>query len=34
MVLAVATMVGFLSSVISAYRASSLNIVEGLRHIG
>jgi len=34
MVLAVATMVGFLSSVISAYRASGLNIVEGLRHIG
>jgi len=34
MVLAVATMAGFLSSVISAYRASGLNIVEGLRHIG
>jgi putative ABC transport system permease protein len=33
-VLAVAAMVGFLSAVISAYRASGLNIVEGLRLIG
>jgi putative ABC transport system permease protein len=33
-VLAVAVMVGLLSAVISAYRASGLDIVEGLRHIG
>jgi len=33
-VLAVAIMVGFLSATISAYPASGLNIVEGLRHIG
>lgn len=33
-VLAVAAMVGFLRAAISAYRASALNIVEGLRHIG
>ncbi len=33
-VLLVAVMVGFLSAAISAYRASGLNIVDGLRHVG
>jgi putative ABC transport system permease protein len=30
----VAAAVGFLSAVIPSYRASQINIVEGLRHIG
>jgi putative ABC transport system permease protein len=33
-VLLVAVMVGFLSAAISAYRASGLNIVDGLSHVG
>jgi ABC-type antimicrobial peptide transport system permease subunit len=34
LVLVVAIMVGLLSAATSAYRASGLNIVEGLRHVG
>jgi ABC-type antimicrobial peptide transport system permease subunit len=34
LVLMVATMVGFLSGIVPVYRASRIDVAEGLRHLG